>query len=295
MNAKLRLTDFQQPSLPTSTRRAFTLIELLVVIAIISILAAILFPVFASAREKARQTTCLSNEKQLGLAFAQYTADYDETEPCGYPYYGFPGRAWMFQIGPYVKVIGAFVCPSDPNAGLTGGTSGWSYCYNNIVAGRLNKPTHAATDLGLGPVTVGNAFTMSQFTAPAKTVLVCEMTEPGYTHTLAQPIDTNKQSASTNGCESGSVLDANHQYLSTGLHRSCATVTFPDARHQGGSSYLMADGHVKWSLPNNIAAGQYNFGQLSTYCNTSSPPNPGLGVSGTDCSDSTLMATFSPI
>ena len=64
-------------------KRGFTLIELLVVIAIIAILAAILFPVSATAREKARQTACLSNEKQLGLAFIQYTEDYDEILPYG--------------------------------------------------------------------------------------------------------------------------------------------------------------------------------------------------------------------
>lgn len=68
---------------PTQSNRAFTLIELLVVIAIIAILAAILFPVFAKAREKARQTSCASNEKQLGVALLQYTQDFDEDLPCG--------------------------------------------------------------------------------------------------------------------------------------------------------------------------------------------------------------------
>src|SRR5690606_11571266 len=74
-------------------RRAFTLIELLVVIAIIAILAAILFPVFAKAREKARQTSCLSNAKQIGLAMMQYTQDHDE-------YYPFP---WLrYDVSPRI-------------------------------------------------------------------------------------------------------------------------------------------------------------------------------------------------
>src|SRR5438270_8287108 len=69
-------------------KRGFTLIELLVVIAIIAIIAAILFPVFAQAREKARQATCVSNMKQIGTALTMYQQDYDETYPFGYQYYG---------------------------------------------------------------------------------------------------------------------------------------------------------------------------------------------------------------
>src|ERR1700753_3578344 len=110
-------------SSPARTARAFTLIELLVVIAIIAILAAILFPVFAQAREKARQTTCLSNEKQIGLGIMQYVQDYDETYP-----QSTDGAyvQWYNMIQPYIKNGelyqgesygrgGVFHCPSFPD------------------------------------------------------------------------------------------------------------------------------------------------------------------------------------
>ena len=114
-------------------RRGFTLIELLVVIAIIAILAAILFPVFARARENARKSTCQSNLKQMALAAMQYAQDYDETlmrtniSPATNVYYGW---AWMLQ--PYVKNTEIFTCPSRPTAKWNGsGTtfSGFGYGY----------------------------------------------------------------------------------------------------------------------------------------------------------------------
>lgn len=100
-------------------RRAFTLIELLVVIAIIAILAAILFPVFAQAREKARGISCLSNLKQAGLAYAMYTQDYDETTPCQVTpvtqydadNFAVSGGYWYMLIQPYTKNWQLFVCP----------------------------------------------------------------------------------------------------------------------------------------------------------------------------------------
>src|ERR1700689_4477705 len=110
-------------------RSAFTLIELLVVIAIIAILAAILFPVFAQAREAARKTVCLSNTKQLGLGIMMYVQDYDEVYPMeswDTPAIGnsendlnsanyYSSVTWIWQVMPYIKNRGILVCPSDPN------------------------------------------------------------------------------------------------------------------------------------------------------------------------------------
>jgi len=108
----------------------FTLIELLVVIAIIAILAAILFPVFARAREKARQTSCLSNLKQLSLAILMYAEDYDET----LPYYQHPfGVAWYDDLNPYMKNRQLLVCPSKKAWNPSASTHKTGYGLNHTV------------------------------------------------------------------------------------------------------------------------------------------------------------------
>ena len=128
----------------------FTLIELLVVIAIIAILAAILFPVFARAREKARMASCESNLKQIGLGVLMYVQDYDEKFPGGGLVYtdpraagwnpGWPG--WVSNvIDPYIKNQQIYVCPSAPAGWWTNPVTGQtvSYCYNYVSFGGTSQ------------------------------------------------------------------------------------------------------------------------------------------------------------
>ncbi len=131
------------------TLRAFTLIELLVVIAIIAILAAILFPVFAQARAKARQAADLSNMKQQGLGVMQYVQDYDETYPPAYYYRNDMDATggyehWSGILQPYIKSVNLFISPGDPNGGL----APTNYVGNNNGAGAPDgqAPQNAVQD-----------------------------------------------------------------------------------------------------------------------------------------------------
>jgi len=149
----------------TTTHRAFTLIELLVVIAIIAVLAAILFPIFAQAREKARQTQCASNTRQISTGILMYIQDYDETlAPAAIPSLGPDGILWPELLAPYIKNKQIFLCPDDVNA-KAAGTNPNSYGLNEIVFPDLTDPTALQTAI----------LTLAAFQKPAETVMLGEL------------------------------------------------------------------------------------------------------------------------
>jgi prepilin-type N-terminal cleavage/methylation domain-containing protein/prepilin-type processing-associated H-X9-DG protein len=173
--------------------KGFTLIELLVVIAIIAILAAILFPVFAQAREQARKTQCLSNSKQLGLGILMYIEDYDETMIPMYNY-GAPllrtngtvyrnDQPWTLMIQPYLKNADILVCPDNPGNTFVLATNvtpreelygayGFNYGYLNTFGGA--EPNKAYSDyLWLG-------VTLATINRPANTVMLLDDQAPNW-------------------------------------------------------------------------------------------------------------------
>ena len=201
-------------------RRGFTLIELLVVIAIIAILAAILFPVFAKAREKARSTSCLSNLKQLGLAFMQYSQDYDEMMPLGMQHEG-ARLNWWDITQPYVKSYEVIKCPSKQN--FTRG-----YGCNINVMGWGNAKSIAEIDNPAGTFVLADAAQCTTAVTGATTVLQFKDFEQTFTHW-----DITVPHSWTGG---GSYWTG----TTSNLHRR------PIARHMEGLNIAFADGHCKW-------------------------------------------------
>ncbi len=196
-------------------RRGFTLIELLVVIAIIAILAAILFPVFARAREKARQTSCLSNLKQLGLGMLMYAQDYDETftrinhgsqaTPVvpGDTVFNYNGgsynifyRSWASNIYPYVKNTQIYICPSTTN-----NTYGVAY---GLPGRCLNS---SGTEVDFFNATIA----MAVLQQPAQTMMISERDGGG-----------------------------GPQYIMSGQYYCMR------ASHNDGGNLAFCDGHAKW-------------------------------------------------
>jgi prepilin-type N-terminal cleavage/methylation domain-containing protein/prepilin-type processing-associated H-X9-DG protein len=246
----------------------FTLIELLVVIAIIAILAAILFPVFAAAREKARQTTCASNEKQLGLALQQYEQDYDDSTPIGTNPYGY-GVGWAGCIYSYVKSDAVYICPDDTTVHPVS-----SYAYNSNLddwngCGQAPQYSCPVAPVGLN---------ISKMTSPSQTVQLFEITgniyqaadpnisgNPVIYYTPSTEYYGKQASAAGNGFSTSHALNgggtAGTLQYETGYMYNVAipgqtsSYASPYGRHTNGANYVMCDGHVKYLMPARVGAG----------------------------------------
>ena len=184
----------------------FTLIELLVVIAIIAILAAILFPVFAKAREKARQASCLSNVKQISSAMMMYISDWDEQFVCVTDTY-----RWYFPLQSYVKNAQVFQCPSLGSE--SGGNADTDYVMNGLFAHGMHQ---------------------ASFGSPAGTIMIAER-QTGIPYDGYHPWPNG---ASQNWDDLAAYYAGDgHNWLVDHLAQD---------RHSGGSNYGFADGHTKW-------------------------------------------------
>jgi prepilin-type N-terminal cleavage/methylation domain-containing protein/prepilin-type processing-associated H-X9-DG protein len=211
-------------------RRGFALIELLVVIAIIAILAAVLFPVFARAREKARQTSCLSNLKQLGAAVVMYTMDYERYPMMSSPSSMSPRTRWVDYVYPYVKNEQLFVC-NTADQGVLGKTfahdptkryGGYGYNYQYLGNTRLSW---AATD--------------AEVHAPAETIAVADTAGVNSGVAGQYTIDPPLTSARGSGKPSGYYGEGSEGGGPWGYR------SVPAERHNGLVNVAFADGHGK--------------------------------------------------
>ncbi|MGC9317154.1 MAG: DUF1559 domain-containing protein [Armatimonadota bacterium] len=196
------------------TRRGFTLIELLVVIAIIAILAAILFPVFARAREKAKQASCLSNVKQLGLACTMYAQDYDDHLPCVCMYYDLPSgllvRYWYNAVEPYIKNTDVLTCPSAPQQ--TPGY-GWNYPHAGYRLDRNNQVNRSNIEFPAEMMLFGDSDPEGSSSTWYRLFLYCAA--------------------------------EGHWPFPPGIRNETNIIA---TRHNEGANFAFADGHAKWRM-----------------------------------------------
>lgn len=264
---------------PRRASRAFTLIELLVVIAIIAILSAILFPVFAQARAKARQTTCLSNVKQIGMANLQYAQDFDEIIVPNRINTRYTSSTLNWEdllAGTYLKNYDVFICPSSqnravnpPDQSVTTAPSdqlptaavtivNGVYTYQHATAYVANNMYRYDTTGLLGPIFAnipnsGTANTapltsLGEIKSPASTVFV---TDGGEAALPALPNNTARYLSEFVANTSGQPLtatpsinlNANPPYVRSYANSGEADII---ARHNGGLNVAFFDGHAKW-------------------------------------------------
>lgn len=267
-----------------SKRSAFTLIELLVVIAIIAILAAILFPVFAQAREKARAASCLSNEKQIGLALMQYIQDYDETYPRAVfstnpaqPFWNDWSNAitWDNVVNPYIKNgkagtnadfnnIGRggqiFECPSDSKGKVSwlNGRSGMTYSCASSWQGDQTRPLKMGLFVKVdfdanGDGQYTDVRALADVPAPSNTLAFVE-------HPHDQSASNWAQNSITMSAMEQQIYDSQAPYTpanwwdATGQANARLPKNQPS--HNGGWNYVYADGHAKWSKPSQTIGGR---------------------------------------
>jgi prepilin-type N-terminal cleavage/methylation domain-containing protein len=247
-------------------RHAFTLIELLVVIAIIAILAAILFPVFAQARDKARQAACLSNAKQIGLAVTMYVQDYDETFFWQAAYNqainigaGEWGASyttyirWPIAHAPYLKNTAVYRCPSDKG---DAGTRGWvptaPGCNNCTPWFQSYGPNLMI--LASGGNTSNVPITLAAINKPADKIAIAEAVTPfGFESWSAEYHRGANYKTNDNGWAWGTYR--------TNVRRA-KTLNIPDSqmatvtRHSLGNIAVYCDGHAKWNRWNALGDGQ---------------------------------------
>jgi prepilin-type N-terminal cleavage/methylation domain-containing protein len=260
-----------------SNKRAFTLIELLVVIAIIAILAAILFPVFAQAREAARKAACLSNMKQIGLAAGMYSTDYDELiVPSNMGNAG-ATVSWPSLLQPYTKNEGIFVCPSGepgPTSRDVGGVSGNftgitnTTCsatvrgdgsdlpqglVNRLSYGRNHIPANCSRWVTAGFCTGGSNGNKSGFATSGSNISVAEaaVEDPaGTIHIM--------DSWTTGGCGAGDSI-RNIHFENRTDHVNGVQASKVAGRHNSGFIAVMGDGHAKWFKWGSSKAAQWSI------------------------------------
>ncbi len=205
-------------------RRGFTLIELLVVIAIIAILAAILFPVFARARENARKSTCQSNLKQLALGVLQYAQDYDEMLPMNYND-DTPAvwRHWHERTAPYLKNTGVLTCPSQPSLAVGYGANNW------VMVGSHNAVSNA----------------MATLSHPAETIMLFD-SHSYRANAWCSYCQGNPGSTNGDDCYGTPWVS----------HLRCGNAAHTVDGHMGGFDASFCDGHVKWMTAS--SAGYYD-------------------------------------